>query len=508
MYAYILCRGVMCVTRMLVAPTTSGLRLLPVDDQTAAYVEVWVRRIAVVAVFGITLADVAQLLGLYTTAHDALLKLVMLIVHLFLVIIVLQCRHAIAKWIRVEDRRGLVALLRNRVGDLWHYLALFIIIGLWVVWAFGLKNGYARLWHFAIVTPLILAAARIVSLVALGALNRGFHINEELKARFPGLEERANKYFPLLRGGVSVVLGGVTVIVLLEAWGLDALEWFQGGAIGGRLVSAVVTIGVALVAAIAVWEGIISSIDRHMARLARQGDYVRMGRLRTLQPMLRTVLLVVILAVVCLTVLSEIGINIGPLLASAGILGIAIGFGSQKLVQDLITGLFLLLENAMQVGDGVTVSGLSGTVERLSIRTIHLRAGDGSVHIIPFSSVTSVTNTNRGIGNAAVSVNVSYREDTDRVGEVMKRIALDMRREDDFKPLMRSDLQLWGVDKVDASVVTIVGQIVCTDGGRWSVQREYNRRLKMKFQELGIEIANPTQTIVVRMPPETAAPPA
>src|SRR5215469_5676029 len=97
--------------------------------------------------------------------------------------------------------------------------------------------------------------------------------------------------------------------------------------------------------------------------------------------------------------------------------------GSQKLVQDVITGLFLLLENAMQVGDFVTVSGLSGSVENLSIRTIRLRAGDGSVHIIPFSSVTSVTNTNRGMGNAAISVNIDYKEDTDRVGTVMKEIA-------------------------------------------------------------------------------------
>ena len=126
----------------------------------------------------------------------------------------------------------------------------------------------------------------------------------------------------------------------------------------------------------------------------------RSARLRTLLPLLRSALLITIVVVAGLMVLSEIGINIAPLLAGAGIIGVAIGFGSQKLVQDLITGIFLLLENAMQVGDTVTVSGLSGTVENLSVRTIRLRAGDGSVHIIPFSSVTSVTNINRGLGNA------------------------------------------------------------------------------------------------------------
>jgi moderate conductance mechanosensitive channel len=156
-----------------------------------------------------------------------------------------------------------------------------------------------------------------------------------------------------------------------------------------------------------------------------------------------------------------------------------------------------LLENAMQVGDFVTVSGLSGTVENLSIRSIRLRASDGSIHIVPFSSVTSVTNTNRGIGNAAISVSVAYKEDTDRVGAVLKEIAGQMRAENEYKPMIRGDLDLWGVDKVDASMTTLVGQIVCTDAGRWPVQREFYRRMKKRFDELGIEIARPGQTMVI-----------
>jgi small-conductance mechanosensitive channel len=156
----------------------------------------------------------------------------------------------------------------------------------------------------------------------------------------------------------------------------------------------------------------------------------------------------------------------------------------------------------MQVGDFVTVSGLSGVVENLSIRTIRLRASDGSVHIIPFSSVTSVTNTNRGIGNAAISVNIAFKEDIDRVSTVLREIASQIRSEPKFKPLIRGDLDLWGVDKVDASMVTLAGQIECTDSGRWPVQREFYRRMKNRFQELGIEIARPSQTtIVLQNPP-------
>jgi small-conductance mechanosensitive channel len=150
----------------------------------------------------------------------------------------------------------------------------------------------------------------------------------------------------------------------------------------------------------------------------------------------------------------------------------------------------------MQVGDNVTVGGLTGTVENLSVRTIRLRAGDGSVHIIPFSSVTTVSNVNRGLGNASVTVSVAAQEDTDRVCDALKEIVVGMREDADFADRMLSDLQLWGVDKLDGASVTIAGQVVCTDSGRWSVQREFNRRMKRRFAELGIRLYNPMEQMV------------
>jgi len=170
----------------------------------------------------------------------------------------------------------------------------------------------------------------------------------------------------------------------------------------------------------------------------------------------------------------------------------------------VITGLFLLLENGVQVGDNVSVAGLSGTVENVSIRTIRLRAADGSVHIVPFSAVTTITNASRGAGNASVSVSVAYKEDTDRASQILKDIVAEMRREADYRHAIRGDLELWGVDKVDGFMATIVGQIRCTDSGRWPVQREFNRRMKRRFQENGIEIASTGQTILMQVP----APPA
>ncbi|UFN51421.1 mechanosensitive ion channel [Roseomonas sp. OT10] len=234
--------------------------------------------------------------------------------------------------------------------------------------------------------------------------------------------------------------------------------------------------------------------------MSAQGDHARSARLRTLLPLLRSALLTAIVVVVGFTALSQLGVNIAPLLAGASIIGVALGFGSQKLVQDVINGMFLLLENTMQVGDWVTVSGLSGSVEALSVRTIRLRAGDGSVHVIPFSSVTTVTNTNKGVGNAAVSVTVALDEDTDRVGQVLKEIGAELRRDPAFRDNILDDFALWGVDKVDGATVTVLGQMKCRDTGRWGVQREFNRRIKMRFQELGIRIGVPAQAVIVSRP--------
>jgi len=502
--AYAFSRVLICAARALAGP----FGLFRVRAETAAYIEIWVRRIVAVGVSGIAFANVALLLGLHRGGYAALLRLVMLVVHLFIVVIILQCRRQVAAAIRAPaGRLGAAAQARNRLAGVWHYLAIALDLALWTVWALNIRNGYSLLLQYFVGTVAVVLVARLAIIVVLSLIDRGFRIRPEILQRFPGLETRANRYLPLLRKIVASVIAFMGFVALLEVWGVDAIVWFYGGQIGSRLLSAVVTIGIAALAAAAIWEVCNALMDRQVNALSREGHYARAARLRTFQPMLRTVLLCLIVTVVGLTALSEIGVNVAPLLAGAGIVGIAIGFGSQKLVQDLITGLFLLLENTVQVGDNVSVSGLSGTVENVSIRTIRLRAGDGSVHIVPFSAVTTITNSSRGAGNAAVSVNVSYKEDTDRAGQILKDIVAEMRREAEYRQAIRGDLELWGVDKVDGSMVSIVGQIRCTDSGRWPVQREFNRRMKRKFQEAGIEIASTGQTILMQIPlaPEMAA---
>ena len=306
----------------------------------------------------------------------------------------------------------------------------------------------------------------------------------------------AYRYYPLVRQIVSAVIAVATVVVLLQIWGVPIFHAFQTGTIGHRLASALITIAIAAVVALLVWEAANIAIERRLQLWTREGNLVRAARLRTLLPMLRSLLFIMIALVVVLTGLSEIGVNIGPLLAGASIFGVALGFGSQKLVQDFITGIFLLMENAMQVGDWVTLAGVSGTVEYLSIRTVRLRAGDGSLYTIPFSSVTTVNNTNRGLGNAAVKVSIAYGQDIDRAIETLKEIGAALRDDPNYKDGILSDFSYWGIDQVDGATIALAGQIQCKDSARWGVQREFNRRIAVLFRERGIRIANPQRSLV------------
>jgi small-conductance mechanosensitive channel len=502
--AYAVWIALLSFARVLLSPRASRLRLLHLRDSTAAYLMGWTRRLVPLIVFGYAAGEVGLLFGMSDVAHDALQKTIGLIVHIGLAIMVIQKRRAVRRRLRAPaGATGLFAAFRNQLARVWHWIALFILASGWLAWAIELPHGYIQVLHWLIVTGLLLIGARLLLVLLLGTADRMLRVQPGTAAQYPEMEARLRMYHPPVSLALRLFVYVLAALGLLQIYGLNTFMWLVQSDLGHRILSAAGTLTVTILLALAVWEAVNLAIHNHLARLQATAQAARSARLRTLLPLVRTTLMITIVVVAGLMVLSEIGVNIAPLLAGAGIVGVAIGFGSQKLVQDLITGIFLLLENAMQVGDWVTVSGLSGSVEALSVRTIRLRAGDGSVHIIPFSAVTSVTNVNRGLGNASVNVTVAFEEDTDRVCDLLRTIVSGMRAEPDFSTKMLSDLQLWGVDKVDGASVTILGQIVCTDSGRWAVQREFNRRMKKRFQEEDIHIFNPLRMIEV----DRSAPP-
>ncbi|ABE34775.1 mechanosensitive ion channel family protein [Paraburkholderia xenovorans LB400] len=501
---YVLCRVIVIVSGFFLQPAAPRLRLLRMSDAWAAFVQRWMVRIVSVVGAGSAVAEIAQSLGLSDAAHLALMKVVALAGHVMISILLLQCANPVGELIRkrVAARKSL-EMAGNVFAEVWAWFAVFVVMALWFVWALDVRNGYQTLLHLGGISLAVLVGARVVSIVLFGALARLFHVQDDVAKSL--VHQHAYRYYPLVRRVVAWIIGIVTALALLQVWGVHVADLFRAGTIGHRLASAIVTIGVAAVIALLVWESVNVSVEQRLDRWTTSGDLVRAARLRTLLPMLRSALFCAIALVVVLTGLSELGVNIGPLLAGASIFGVALGFGSQKLVQDFITGIFLLMENAMQVGDWVTLAGVSGTVEYLSIRTVRLRGGDGSLYTVPFSSVSTVNNTNRGIGNAAVKVNIVFGQDVDLAIGTLKEIGAALREDDSFKDGILSDFSFWGVDALDGSAITLTGQIQCRDSARWGVQREFNRRILDQFRERGIEIANPQRNLLTWDPQSAPA---
>jgi small conductance mechanosensitive channel len=441
--------------------------------------------------------DLAEDLGAPEAILQALAKCIALVAHLLAIMIVLVSRKPVSRWIRgLGGPATYWGAVTEALAAIWPTVAVCAIAGSWIVWALDIPDAYREIVRVMVATVAVLLLSRFVGNLLLKGLDR--RIAGWASAASGSFDARLFGYRRAVRAVLQILLIGATLLALTEAWGLPSIAWLGTGHPGHRFAALAAQMLVLAIIGIVCWEAADLAFERRVARLTDATSRSRATRLRTLQPIIRFALLVLIGLLVVMTALDAIGINVGPLLAGAGIFGVALGFGSQKLVQDFITGIFLLVEDAMDVGDWVTLAGVSGTVEHISIRSIRLRGGDGSVYLIPFSSVTSVNNTNRGLGNASVSVNVDPSEDTDRISTLLAEIAREMRKEPEFAAGMQSDLQLWGVDKVDGSMITIAGQIVCTDAGRWGVQREFNRRMKLRFEHERIRLAVPKQSLSIR----------
>ncbi|MCF3945570.1 mechanosensitive ion channel domain-containing protein [Acidiphilium iwatense] len=496
--AYLVCRLVLEAARLLLAPGARQIRLIRTTDRRADWLVRWLRRLIGTIAFGYAAIATGGLFGLYHAASLVLVKLVSLAVHVMLAIMVLQARRPIAAMIRGDGHgSGFLAALRAGLARTWHIFALFYIVALWIAWAIGVPNAFLIMLRIMAVFIVVTAIARVLATWLGHGLETLFDESAAWRAHYPALYARGRMYMPVFKLIARAVLGVAASLVILQFWGLGVLAWLAGTHIGRSVVSAAITIGLAAFIALIVWEAASAGMEGHAERLIHQGRPGRATRYRTLLPMLRSTLLVIILVVAALVVLSAVGVNVTLLLGGLSIFGLAIGFGSQKLVQDIITGLFLLLEDAMQVGDWVTLGGIAGTVEKLSIRTIRLRGGDGSLNIIPFSSVTTVTNASRDFGYAPITIGVGYREDIDRVQAVIREIFDTMRAEPEWAAQISNDLELWGLDQFGASSVNIVGRIKTPAGKQYAVRREFNRRVKIRFDAENIEMPYNYQKITI-----------
>ncbi|MFW5722326.1 MAG: mechanosensitive ion channel family protein [Desulfohalobiaceae bacterium] len=250
-----------------------------------------------------------------------------------------------------------------------------------------------------------------------------------------------------------------------------------------------------------------SAIARSYRRYGKDKDEEQQKRLDTLSAVSLMAATVFVAAVAMVVVLGELGVALGPILTAAGVLGLAVGFGAQHLVQDVINGFFLLLDDQIRVGDVVTIGGKGGLVERVTLRLTVLRDLHGNVHFIRNGQIDIVTNMTKEYSRYVFDVGVAYRENVDEVIEVIKEVDEDMRNDEEFGSSILEPIEILGLDRFDDSAVVVRARTKTKPIKQWAVGREFNRRLKKRFDELDIEIPFPHQTIYFGEDKQGQAPP-
>ncbi len=492
--AFFAAKLILATARVFLSPGVDDLRPGSMSDETANYLYLWVRRLVRVFVYTFFFLEAMRLVGLPGPAHESLLYLTGLALCGFLVVFVLQNRSSVADAIRGKAPDSAGAGVRARLAGIWHLVAFVYIGAVYLVWLFKVPGGFQFVMLSTAWSVLVLVVAKVLVVGIDRGLNHLLKIEAALAERLPGLEARANRYMPILRALSRWLVYIAAVLLVLDVWGVDTLGWLASPA-GAGLIHRAIIIFVILFASVIVWELVNVAINRYVARLDGEGK--DSARVRTLLPLMRTTLMVVLCAFAGLIILSELGVNIAPLLAGAGVLGLAIGFGSQKLVQDVITGLFILVEDTLAVGDVVRFDAdHSGVVEAISIRTVKLRDVAGNVHTLPFSEVKTVLNMTKEFSYYLMDVGIAYRENVDRVIAVLRELGEELRGDPEFGEFITEPLEVLGLDQFGDSAVIIKARLrIQPPVKQWFVGREFNRRMKARFDKEGIEIPFPHRTL-------------
>ncbi|PAL23808.1 mechanosensitive ion channel domain-containing protein [Acetobacter syzygii] len=492
--AYAIARGLYLIIETILVPRSPAIRLVPMPDDTARLLTRWWNVLVAAPSIVICLSILGREFDLDTQGVEAMMRGVVLIEHLIIAAFIWRIRHIVARALQPSPglRKNALWAFAGTLAKLWWVPIIFLDMALWFVWAAHLKGGYQWILHGTLLTFLCLIVSRVLALLVYGLQDRLFRVGPELQAQYPDLQKRADFYYPYVRKIMTIAIILTTAVCIAQSWSIPTFDFFLHSALGLRLVGAVVCLLIGMTIAALAWETVNSILNKQISRYSASAQEARAARLRTVLPIIRTVLLTVIIIFVAVTTLSQIGINVTPLLTGAGILGVGLSFGSQSLVKDVITGFFMLAEDAIQVGDWVTTGGIAGTVEHLSIRTLRVRSFDGDLHIIPFSSVTSIANTARGFNQIIVRQTLDLSEDTGKVVKIMQETIAQMRKEDGFRSMIFSDYTDLGVDNSDGNGAVLVGIIKTAPMMKWKVQREFYRRIALRMAAAGIKFFTPT----------------
>ncbi len=507
--AFVLIEGIKLLVRVVFAARDDGLRLLRITSEEAAYWNTWLAHLTSFVGYGALVAVPLVRTVLSPALAQVLYVLVVAIGFVYALSIILQNRARVRRLLEGWSQHAALGSTRVSAAVLarmWHLAAIGYLLGLTAVLLVRPEEALPFMARATLQSLLAIGFGILIASVIRRAISRGIRLPEATREKFPLLEPRLNAFVPRGLQAIRIVIVVLVLALVLDGWQIFDLATWLASESGLAVVTSLASILAIIVVAVVAWIAIASWVDYWLTDHTGRGG--PSARQRTLLALFRNAVAVVIVTMAGMILLSELGINIGPLLAGAGVLGLAIGFGAQKLVQDIIGGVFIQLENAINTGDWIDAGGISGTAERLSIRSVGIRDLAGTFHIVPFSSVDTVSNYMRDFAYHVGVYGVAYRENTDEVIKHLIAAFEELREDPEMGPEILGDLEISGVTAFDTSSVNIRIRIKTTPGEQWRVGRAYNRLVKQHFDAAGIEIPFPHTTVYFGHDKDGSAPAA
>ena len=481
--------------RVVFAERHPNLRLWRMSDTQAAYWSGWLQRIIRITGYGMLVAvpvfqqmltqSVGRIVGLF----------IMLGVYVYAVRVIWRNRHDVRA--RIERcaesaSNAFFATLYRIAGRLWHWLGLAYFTALLIATQIDQQNALSFITEATLRTLVVAGVATLVAATLSSLLARKITLSDDVRNRVPLLESRLNSYVPsairLLRGVILVI----AILLILDAWRAFSLTEWLYSAQGRAAIAGIVHVAVILLFAMGIWTVVASIIESKLNDDPSTGTTERQ---KTLLLLFRSAALAVIVTMTVLIVLSQIGVDIGPLIAGAGVIGLAVGFGAQKLVQDIITGVFIQLENGMNHNDVVEVAGIFGTVEKITVRTVGIRTLDGGYHLIPFSAIDKVSNHMRDFGYHYGEYIIAYGADVDEAIQLLYEAFDEFMQDPALAGMVLDKIDIPGVTSLHERGYNIRVLIKTIPGMQWAVQRGFNRLVRKRFAEAGIDLPYP-QTVL------------
>jgi len=510
------------ITRVILSPQIPELRLVPMPDGDARFLYRWIlsATLAVLPIAALTLAlqkagaGRELVLLVYASAGP--------VISILVAVLIWRIRTRVAAAICPFEHPRSVSggLLRHRCAELWHYPAMVFALMVGIYWWFRLVTHgdvtIIKLIFSLFLVPLCIAMdhwlqqtlsrleAKPQDVVDFTGLqeNNSTTPGKPISAPLDREKQKAKPltpYFPLIRKAFRLGLLLFLFLAALDLWGIDfGFAWIFGRSVLGVII--------AVVFGLIVWEVAKAKIDKKIREEAPfQSEEAEEGgsggsRLGTLLLLLRKAIMVFLLVVITFTILATLGVNIAPLLAGAGVIGLAIGFGSQTLVKDIIAGIFFLIDDAFRVGDYVEAGTAKGTVEAISLRSLRLRHPRGQVFVVPFGDLKMVQNFTRDYIIEKLDIRVRFDTDPDEIRKIVKKINSEIKADEQLARALLSDIKSAGVRAMDDSAMIMRVKFKCIPGEQFLIRRQVYQRLQKAFKKKGIEFAH--RNVTVYMPPQ------